>query len=146
MSWLVKRLAAVSACVTLVCLLGTYTHAADAPAAGSDTISGTVTGASGPASGVTVKLYLAPAAGATSQPSADSGEKPHHKNMGTLVTQATTDSQGNFNFPNLADGTYNVVAGEKGVGMGHGTATVGSGQTTATVDITLKMHTKKPAQ
>jgi hypothetical protein len=146
MSLLVKRLAAVSACVTLLCLLGTYTHAADAPATGSDTITGTVTGPNGPASGVTVKLYLAPAAGATSQPSSDAGEKPHHRNLGTLVTQATTDSQGSFSFPNLADGTYNIVAGQKGSGMGHGTTTLGNGTSTATVDITLKSHKKPPAQ
>lgn len=99
------------------------------------TITGTVTGGSG--NTISIKLFKPHPKGA--RPTAAGGKGRHHE---PPVAQTSADANGNFTLPNVAPGTYVIVAVSKGVGAGHATVTVTAGQT-ATVSLTLTKHVHK---
>jgi protocatechuate 3,4-dioxygenase beta subunit len=140
------RFAAVfSLAAALLLAAAATSHAEDAkPAAGTASISGKVTDASGnPAANVHVMLN-----------NAQAGEKPTHtakdpnkkagKGAPALAT-TTTDSQGQYKFEGLAAGEYNVSAGGKGLGHGTQKVTLKDGEK-GTADIQLTAPKKAPAK
>jgi protocatechuate 3,4-dioxygenase beta subunit len=132
---------------------------ADAPTtapAGTDKIEGKVVDQNNqPVANATVNLYAAqpkpaqkPAADPTTvapKPSDDAPATPAKPKRTPLQT-TTTGNDGTFSFTGLADGKYQVSAKVRGVGQGHDSVTLDSGNADQTVTITLAPKKPKPAQ
>jgi hypothetical protein len=103
-------------------------RAADAPAATTGTVSGTLVDADGKALTVTAKVSIAAPK--------EKGSKDKPKPIATVESDAT----GAYSFKDVPPGTYTVMAKAKGVGAGHTTApiTVEAGKDTKVDPITLK--------
>jgi hypothetical protein len=150
-----KKLSQLATIVVALALISFVSSGAfaDAPAAQTGTISGTVMTPDGkPASGVTVKLLAKNSAGKgnsdkTDKP--DNAQKPDKtaklaggkKAAQTALKETTTNDKGEFTFSDVPAGSYIVSASQRRVGSAKGNVELKG--SSAKVDLTLKARASK---
>ena len=114
----------------------TTAPAASATANGS--ISGTVLKDGKPVEGIQVRLLLPGCQQPTTAPSNNNASVPdaNARAHRQIVAQATTDAGGTFTLSDVPPGSYRVVAGKHGQGVGAMRVSVAAGQT-AQVSLTV---------